>query len=63
MVELITGYETQQKTVTVANTDVAMNAEIATQAAETPGWIVTQIIPSGSDVILLFSRNVEIIPL
>lgn len=44
----------EQKVVTVSNTDEAMNAEITAQVAD--NWIVGSIIPSGSDVIILFSR-------
>lgn len=44
----------EQKIVTVSNNDVAVNAEIATQAAS--DWMVALIILSGLNVILLFTR-------
>lgn len=59
MPELIPGYDTQQKTITVANNDTALNASITAEAAE--GWMVTLMILSGSDMVLLYSRNVEIV--
>jgi hypothetical protein len=58
---LVTGYTYEQKVVTVANDDTAMNAEITTQAAD--DWTLSQITISGSDAILLFSRNVaDVLP-
>ena len=58
MPELITGYNTEQKVVTVANNDSAINAQLTTEA--TDDWIATLFTVSGSDVIILFSRNVVI---
>jgi hypothetical protein len=58
---LVTGYTYEQKVVTVSNNDTAINAEIDTQA---PGdWVLNQITISGTDAILLFSRNVaDVLP-
>jgi hypothetical protein len=58
---LVEGYTYEQKVVTVANTDTAINDEIDTQAED--DWIVTLLTISGSDVILLFSRQVADEPL
>jgi hypothetical protein len=58
MAELIPGITYEQKIVTVAGySDLAVNTEIDTQA--TAGWVVSQLIPNGSDLILLFSRQFE----
>lgn len=60
MAEIITGYVLEQKVVTVANNDSAINTEIDTQGAEDPAWVVTNlfIYPSGASVIILFARQV-----
>lgn len=55
---LIPGQLTEQKVVTVANNDTAINAEISTQ--DLNSWSVSQIIVSGSDVIILFTRTLPI---
>ncbi len=60
MPELVPGYDTQQKVVTVLNDDASMNSEIETQAADQ--WLLSQLTPSGSDIILLFSRTVTVAP-
>lgn len=60
MPTLVPGFTYEQKVVTVANNDTAINAEITTQAAD--DWVVTNIFISGSDVIILFSRNVADLP-
>lgn len=58
MPEIVPGYNTEQKVITVANNDTAINAELTTQAVDS--WIATLFTVSGSDVIILFSRNVVI---
>lgn len=58
MPEIISGINTEQKVVTVSNNDEAINAELTTQGAD--GWLASQLTISGSDVIILFSRNVTI---
>lgn len=55
---LVPGINTEQKVVTVANSDETINAELTTQGAD--GWLASQLTISGSDVIILFSRNVTI---
>lgn len=55
---IIPGYDTQQKTLTVPNTDEDMNEAINEQASE--GWIVGALTPSGDDMVILFTRNVAI---
>lgn len=59
MPELIEGILYEQKVSTVANNDTAMNDEITLQAAD--DWVLSQIIISGSDAILLFSRQSAIV--
>lgn len=46
----------EQKTVTVTADDTAMNGEIETQAED--DWIVSQLVLNGSNMTILFSRNV-----
>lgn len=58
MAEIITGYILEQKVETVANNDSAINTAIDTQGAEVPAWVVTNLFISGSDVIILFARQV-----
>lgn len=58
MPEIVSGIDTQQKTVTVANNDTAINAELTAQAVD--GWLASLFTPSGTDVIILFTRNVAI---
>lgn len=60
MPSLIPGFTYEQKVSTVANNDTAINAEITTQAAD--DWTVSNIVVSGSDVIILFQRNVADLP-
>jgi hypothetical protein len=50
----------EQKVITVANNDGAINTEITTQSAD--GWLVGSITLSGTDVIILFSRTVTEAP-
>lgn len=58
MPELVAGYTFEQKRVTVPNTDVDVNAEIETQGLE--GWITQQLLISGSDMIILFTRQIPV---
>lgn len=58
MPEIVPGFDTQQKVSTVSNNDSDINTEITTQAND--GWIVGFITLSGSDVIILFTRNIAI---
>lgn len=58
MPEVIPGINTQQKVVTVANNDEAINTEIETQGED--GWLAGLLTPNGSNIIILFSRNVTI---
>ncbi len=53
---LIPGYTYEQKTVTVAANDAAMNAEITTQAAT--DWIVSQLVLNSANMTILFNRQV-----
>lgn len=55
MATLSGGATFEQKVVTVVNDDTTINNEITTQAID--NWIVGQIILSGSNVILFFSRT------
>lgn len=57
---LIPGTTTEQKTVTVANNDTAINASIATELPD--DWLITLMViyPDGSNIILLYSRTVTI---
>lgn len=59
MPELITGITYEQKVVTVTNDDTSMNGEITTQAVD--DWVLQNLVVSGTDVILVFSRQVEIV--
>lgn len=59
MPELITGFTYEQKVVTVTNDDTSMNGEITTQAVD--DWVLQNLVVSGTDVILVFSRQVEIV--
>lgn len=58
MPEIIAGFNTEQKVVTVSNEDVDINAEINTQAAD--NWLVSSIIMYTNDtwVLILFTRTV-----
>lgn len=58
MPEIITGQNTEQKVVTVANNDTDINAEITAQAADK--WLASLFTPSGTDVIILFMRTTPI---
>ena len=49
------GNTTDQKVVTVANNDSAINAELAAQKPD--GWLASLFTVSGSDVIILFTRT------
>lgn len=55
MPEIVPGYTTENKTVTVPNNDTDINAEITNQAAD--GWVSVQLTISGSDMIILFTRT------
>jgi hypothetical protein len=57
MPSLVPGYTTEQKVSIVTATEGAINTEIDAQAPD--GWIVTQLVLSGSDIVILFTRNVE----
>lgn len=57
MASIVNGYLTEQKVVTVSNTDLAINNEIAAQA--TGSWLVQDLFISGSNVILLFQRTTQ----
>lgn len=46
----------EQKVVTVANNDTDINASITTEAAD--DWLVTLLCVSGSDMVILYSRNI-----
>lgn len=52
------GFATEQKVVTVANNDSAINAEITTQSGD--DWLMEDlfIYPDGTNVILSFVRTV-----
>lgn len=56
MPEIVPGYTTEQKVVTVANNDTAMNNEITTQDAD--NWLVVSLTLSGTDIIILFTRTI-----
>ena len=58
MPEILPGYDTQSQTVTVANNDTDINAAITEQAVG--GWFVVSLLLSGSDMVILFNRNVAI---
>lgn len=47
----------EQKVVTVSNADGAINTEITTQALDS--WVVSQLVLSGANMVILFSRIVE----
>lgn len=55
MAEITPGYLLEQKVSTISNNDTDINAEITTQASD--GWVVSTIILSGTDVIILFTRQ------
>lgn len=59
MPEIVNGYQTEQKTVTVANTDFDINTAIGSQA--TGGWLVSSLtlFNDDSNVIILFSRTIS----
>lgn len=56
MAEVVTGFTTNFKTVTVSNNDSAINAEITTQDAD--NWLVVSLTLSGSDMVILFTRTI-----
>jgi hypothetical protein len=56
MPEVVPGYTTEQKTVTVANNDTDMNVEITAQTEDS--WIVVSLTLSGTDMVILFTRTV-----
>ncbi len=58
MPNLVNGYLTEQKVVTVAGADeTAINTEITTQASDS--WLLQNIFFNGSDAILLFQRTTQ----
>jgi hypothetical protein len=58
---LVTGYTYEQKVVFVSNNATDINAEIDAQAPD--DWILNFITISGTDAILLFSRNLaDVLP-
>ncbi len=57
MAEIIPGFTFEQKIVSVAALDVAVNAVIAAQAVDS--WMVSSLILSGTDLIILFTRNLQ----
>lgn len=58
MPELIAGITYEQKIVTVSGySDASVNTEIDTQAED--GWVVSQLFISGTDMVILFSRQFE----
>lgn len=56
---LIPGYTTEQKVVTVANNDTAINASIATELPD--DWLITLMViyPDGSQIILLYAKTTQ----
>lgn len=58
MPELISGYNTEHKTVTVANNDVAMNASITAEAVDM--WVPASLILSGTDMVILYTRTIPL---
>ncbi len=58
MPTIVPGYTTEQKVSTVSNNDVAINAEIDAQAADS--WLVSSLtlFNDDTDVIILFSRTI-----
>lgn len=59
MPELIPGLDTQQKTVMVAANDTDINTSIDAEALD--GWLVASLVLSGSNMIILYTRTVEIV--
>jgi hypothetical protein len=57
MPELVPGYTTEQKVSIVPATESDINTEIDAQSPD--GWLVTQLVLSGSDMVILFSRTIE----
>lgn len=58
MPELIQGYNTEHKVVTVANNDGAINASITAEAIDM--WVPASLILSGTDVIILYTRTIPL---
>lgn len=58
MPELRDGYLFEQKVLTVPATDTDINTAITTEGAD--DWIVTSLVPSSTNMIILFQRQVEI---
>jgi hypothetical protein len=56
---VIGGLLLEQKTVTMAANDGAMNAEIEAQAED--GWTVQLLILNGSNMTILFSKQSEVV--
>lgn len=54
--EVIPGYQTEQKVQTVSNDDASINAAIAAQAADS--WVVSLLTLSGANMVILFSRTI-----
>jgi len=54
----INGITIESKVVTVANNDTDINNAIETQGAD--NWLVASVTVSGTDVILLFTRQTTV---
>jgi ABC-type transporter MlaC component len=62
MPELIPGYNFEQKVSRVADNDTAINAEITAQGEDVDGgWTVSDLIVSGTDMVILFQRQIPIV--
>lgn len=55
---IVQGYNTQQQVVTVPNNESDINTAIQSAAAD--GWLVVTLVPNGSDVTILFTKNVAL---
>lgn len=56
MAEIIQGYTTEQKVITVGNNDEEINASITSEAAD--NWLVVSLTLSGTDIIILYTRTI-----
>lgn len=57
MPEVVTGYTTESKVVTVLNDDTDINAEINLQGVDS--WLPVSLTLSGTDIIILFTRTIS----
>lgn len=55
---VVPGFDTQQQVVLVPFDESDINTAITSAAAD--NWLVAQLIPNGSDMTILFTRNVEV---